>query len=263
MKKKSNIILLLVIGMCVLFVGGFYGTKFIMEKNILSKKVSNDALVKQQEKEDPVKQGVKDMKEIFKPEIAFTSNDMDTIDTFIDEYKNEDLVKNDLVNFLIEKAQECLKDDIDINSDIFSKTSYAFERLFIDYPENETIINLRDKLSEKESKNSPLDNPVNNTTETNNTSTPAKLTSYDGMLELENNYPENDYVCGTIKNLSNRPYSYVQVNVNLYDENGNQIDSTFANVANLEEYGTWHFEAIVINSKRVSKYRIISIEGMR
>lgn len=56
----------------------------------------------------------------------------------------------------------------------------------------------------------------------------------------------NKYLVGTVKNNSDKQYSYVQVEFNLYDESGVQVGSTFANVNNLEPYGTWKFEAIVI-----------------
>lgn len=48
--KKSNIIIELIIGMCVLFVGGYYGAKFIMEKNTSSNKVTNNKNSQQQNK---------------------------------------------------------------------------------------------------------------------------------------------------------------------------------------------------------------------
>lgn len=59
----------------------------------------------------------------------------------------------------------------------------------------------------------------------------------------------NTYIVGTVKNNSGKQYSYVQVEFNLYDESGAQVGSTFANVNNFEPYGTWKFEAIVIEDK--------------
>lgn len=258
--KKSNIIIGLIIGMCVLFVGGYYGVEFVMEKNVFNKKIVNDKLKKQQQ-EEAIKNGVEDVKKIITSESDFSYDDFLKVDIFINKYKDDKLVKNDLSNFIMGKVEEYLNGNAD-NKETSDKMQHSIDRLYSEYPDNKAVVDLRLRLYEKifpkseEEKNEDTSTQVTKTTS-------AKLTSYDGMLELENNYPEDDYVCGTIKNLSNRPYSYVQVNVNLYDENGNQIDSTFANVANLEAYGTWHFEAIVINSKRVSKYRIISIEGMR
>lgn len=57
------------------------------------------------------------------------------------------------------------------------------------------------------------------------------------------------YLVGTVKNNSDKQYSCVTVEFNLYDESGAQVDSTFAIVNNLEPYGTWKFEAMVIKDK--------------
>ncbi|MGE5590998.1 MAG: FxLYD domain-containing protein [Bacillota bacterium] len=51
------------------------------------------------------------------------------------------------------------------------------------------------------------------------------------------------YVTGTVKNNSNKKYSYAQVEINLYDKDGNQVGSTLANINNLEPGGTWKFKA--------------------
>lgn len=59
----------------------------------------------------------------------------------------------------------------------------------------------------------------------------------------------NKYLVGTVKNNSGKQYSYAQVEFNLYDESGAQVGSTLANVNNLEPYGMWKFEAIVIEDK--------------
>lgn len=57
------------------------------------------------------------------------------------------------------------------------------------------------------------------------------------------------YVVGVIKNNSNKKYSYVQVEINLYDESGAQVGSTLDNLNNLEPGGTWKFKAIVIEDE--------------
>ena len=68
------------------------------------------------------------------------------------------------------------------------------------------------------------------------------------------------YVVGKIKNNSNKQYSYVQVEINLYDNNDNQVGSTLANVNNLEPGGTWKFEALIFEEK-ATKYKIKEITG--
>lgn len=62
------------------------------------------------------------------------------------------------------------------------------------------------------------------------------------------------YIVGIVKNNANKTYGYAQVSFNLYDEHGNQVGSTLANINNLEPYGTWKFKAIVTedNVKRAA-----------
>lgn len=113
--------------------------------------------------------------------------------------------------------------------------------------------------------NSDTDNSANNNTniDTPNRSSSGKLTSPDGYLELESKKGNYDNITGTIKNLSPEPYSYVEVDINLYDDNGNQVESTLANTNNLEGNGTWNFSAPVLYPDKSSKLKIISIKGMR
>lgn len=70
----------------------------------------------------------------------------------------------------------------------------------------------------------------------------------------------SSYIEGTIKNNSGRDYSYVQVEINLYDKDGAQIGSTIDNVNNLEAGATWKFKAIVLESN-VASYKIKDITG--
>ena len=57
---------------------------------------------------------------------------------------------------------------------------------------------------------------------------------------------------GKVKNDSDKQYSYVQVEFNLYDKSGAQVGSTMANVNNLEPNGTWKFEAVVLQNNASS-----------
>lgn len=68
------------------------------------------------------------------------------------------------------------------------------------------------------------------------------------------------YVTGSIKNNTNRQYSYVQVTFNLYDEDGAQIGTAMANVNNLEANGTWKFKALGI-TEEVASYKLMEITG--
>jgi hypothetical protein len=60
------------------------------------------------------------------------------------------------------------------------------------------------------------------------------------------------YIVGTVTNNSDKQFAYVQVQINLYDEAGNQIESTTANVNNLEPHGNWRFKALVLENNAVS-----------
>ena len=67
------------------------------------------------------------------------------------------------------------------------------------------------------------------------------------------------YIVGTIKNNTNKDYSYVQVEINLYDAEGNLVNSTLDNINNLEANGTWKFKAITTDD--FSTYKIKDVTG--
>lgn len=73
----------------------------------------------------------------------------------------------------------------------------------------------------------------------------------------------NWYVAGTIKNNTNKQYRYVQVDINLYDDAGNQIGATMDNTSNLEPGGTWKFKAIIPSylEDSATKYKVMKITG--
>lgn len=75
--------------------------------------------------------------------------------------------------------------------------------------------------------------------------------SYDGFAY---------YVTGTIKNNTNRKYSYAQVTFNLYDSDGAQIGTALANINNLEENGIWKFKAIG-GTEKAASYKLAEITG--
>jgi len=59
---------------------------------------------------------------------------------------------------------------------------------------------------------------------------------------------------------SGKDVSYVQIEINLYDKDGNQIGSTLDNVNNLEKDGVWSFKAIMLEDNAAS-YKIKDITG--
>lgn len=67
-------------------------------------------------------------------------------------------------------------------------------------------------------------------------------------------------VCGTVVNNSSRNISYAQVEINLYDRNGNLVDSTMDNINNLEANGTWKFQAPIIEDN-VATYKVKNVTG--
>jgi len=84
-------------------------------------------------------------------------------------------------------------------------------------------------------------------------------------LEVSNVHSENGefgfcYVCGTVTNNTDQTYSYVQVEINLYDDSGQQVGNTFDNVNNLEPGGSWNFRALVMEEK-ATKYKVVNVSG--
>lgn len=68
------------------------------------------------------------------------------------------------------------------------------------------------------------------------------------------------YVTGSIKNNTDKEYSYVQVTFNLYDAEGAQIGTAMANINNLEANGIWKFKAIG-GTENASSYKLAEITG--
>lgn len=67
-------------------------------------------------------------------------------------------------------------------------------------------------------------------------------------------------ICGVVENNTDRQYSYVGIEINLYDASGVQIGSTLDNVNNLEPGGKWKFHAYVLEGEAVS-YKIKNVSA--
>lgn len=67
------------------------------------------------------------------------------------------------------------------------------------------------------------------------------------------------YIVGKVKNNTNKQYGYVQVEVNLYDADGDQVGSAIDNTNNLEPGGTWKFKAIAF--EEFDSYKIKDVSG--
>ncbi|MFF2093930.1 FxLYD domain-containing protein [Paenibacillus sp. NPDC058174] len=68
------------------------------------------------------------------------------------------------------------------------------------------------------------------------------------------------YIVGTVKNNTKKEYSYVQIQINLYDADGNQVGSALDNTNNLEAGGTWKFKAIALGDD-IDSYKIKDVTG--
>lgn len=82
----------------------------------------------------------------------------------------------------------------------------------------------------------------------------------------ENGYADSGnifyYIEGTIKNNTDKTYSYLQVTYNVYDSQGNNLGTCLANNNNIEANGTWKFKAICSGeAKNISSYKLAEITG--
>jgi len=66
------------------------------------------------------------------------------------------------------------------------------------------------------------------------------------------------YVVGKLRNNTNRTLNYVQVEISLYDDEGNVVGTTFDNVANLEPGQVWKFKAIILEDS-AKRFKISDI----
>lgn len=70
------------------------------------------------------------------------------------------------------------------------------------------------------------------------------------------------YIEGTVKNNTDKTYSYLQVTYNVYDTEGNNLGTCLANNNNVEANGTWKFKAICSGeTKNISSYKLAEITG--
>ena len=96
---------------------------------------------------------------------------------------------------------------------------------------------------------------TNNSVQNNN----AKQEKFTVIEHSTSNDGYWTYIVGTIKNNTNKNYSYVQIEINLYDAEGNLVNSTLDNINNLEANGTWKFKAITTDD--FSTYKIKDVTG--
>ena len=68
------------------------------------------------------------------------------------------------------------------------------------------------------------------------------------------------HITGRVKNNRSRRYSYVQAQLAIYNEAGEQIETTMANAAGLDAGGVWRFKAHVM-APEWSRYKITDLTG--
>lgn len=66
---------------------------------------------------------------------------------------------------------------------------------------------------------------------------------------------------GTVKNSSNKNYSYASVEFSVYDAAGNNLGTAIANINNLSKGDTWNFEAHLLSypSSRPVSFKLVEI----
>lgn len=108
-------------------------------------------------------------------------------------------------------------------------------------------------------------NTTNNLVETSTTvnEKQEEFTLQDGHKGTTDKYGMSYTIEGTIKNNTDKQYSYVQVTFNLYDSDGAQIGTALANINNLEANGLWKFKASGSfgDGKTVASYKLMEITG--
>ncbi len=67
-------------------------------------------------------------------------------------------------------------------------------------------------------------------------------------------------IAGTLTNNTDKEIGYLQLSYTLYDADGAQLGSAFANVSNLEAGGVWKFEAVAFESG-VATYKLADVTG--
>lgn len=249
MKKNNVVAIVLFLLLSFLLMG--------CTSNIIGKS-SNDNTISDEDKK--IETGIKKVEKIITTDSPLTYEDMTTMDHLIDTYKDEDKVKGELKTFIVNKANAYLNNKTK-NKNLFDKIEYAVMKLNVNYENDDKIHNLYSLIELDDNSNKDTTNATTSTTNTQQSQQPKNLTSQDGNLELLNNSCSDGYIVGTIKNNSNYVYSYVEVDINLLDANGNQVGSTLANVNNLQANSTWKFKAVVTDQGSVKKYKIIKIAG--
>lgn len=71
----------------------------------------------------------------------------------------------------------------------------------------------------------------------------------------------NQIVNGTIKNVSGKTLSYVEINYAIYDSDGNQIGTAMDNITDLTDGSTWKYSAYEFADDEFVSFELTSIDA--
>lgn len=81
-------------------------------------------------------------------------------------------------------------------------------------------------------------------------------------IEREYDNSFSHYIEGTVKNNTNKSYSYLQIEFICYDKDGNNIGTAIDNTNNVLGNETWKFKAFgLFTDKKVAKCKFHEITG--
>jgi hypothetical protein len=66
---------------------------------------------------------------------------------------------------------------------------------------------------------------------------------------------------GRVVNKTGHDLSYAEIDFNLYDKSGAQVDTAMTNTTNLEAGATWKFEAVAMRGGEAKTARCVKLEG--
>ena len=96
-------------------------------------------------------------------------------------------------------------------------------------------------------------------------STSAESATADKYSVADEQMTGDDYtttISGTFTNLTDSQLGYVSVSYNLFDADGNQLGTAYANTSNLDAGGTWKFEAVgMYDQAKIASSKLADVTG--
>lgn len=91
----------------------------------------------------------------------------------------------------------------------------------------------------------------------------SKDLSYTITSQYLDDYGISYYIEGTVKNKGSKKFSYVSINFNCYDANGNNLGSALDNTNNLLANETWKYKAIFMgsNAEDIARCEYYEVSG--